>query len=80
MMICVVRFLAWQFGDVEDARELIEVEHGVVLAVLAVVVGGILGEPHVFQVKGDKAAVTALYSLAEFLARDSSVLTLIAKG
>jgi hypothetical protein len=66
-MMIFIRLRVWEFGDVEDARELVEVEHGVVFAVLAVV-GGVLAEPHVFHVKGDKTAVTALDTLAEFQA------------
>jgi hypothetical protein len=63
-MIVFIRLRAWEFGDVEDARELVEVEHGVVFAVLAVV-GGVFAEPHIFEVKGDEAAVTPLDALAE---------------
>ncbi len=64
-MMIFIRSRAREFGDVEDARELVEVEHRVVFAVLAVK-GRILAEPHVFQIKGDEAAVAALDALTEF--------------
>ncbi len=62
MMICVRNL--FQFRNIQQGREIIEVEHRVVLAVFAKE-GYVLAEVHIFQVIGDEAAVASLYALPE---------------
>ena len=63
MMMVAVRFI--EFLDIEQFRELIKMEHRVVLAVLAKE-SDVLTQVHVLEVIGNKTAVAALYTLAEF--------------
>jgi hypothetical protein len=64
MMMTIIGLLARQFRDIHHAREFIEVEHGVILAILAEI-SSILAEPHILHVEGHKAAVASLYALTE---------------
>ena len=55
----------FQLAEVHETREVLKVEHRVVLAVLAEE-RNVLAEIHVFEVKRDEAAITALDAFAEF--------------
>lgn len=55
-----------ELAGIEEFREFIEVEHRVVLALLAKK-RDVFTEIHVFKAIGDKASVTTLYALSEFL-------------
>ena len=64
MVVVLVRdFL--QLRDVHQAREIVKVEHRVVLAVLAEE-RDVLAEVHIPKVVGDEAPVAPLHALAEF--------------
>lgn len=63
MMMLVFAFL--QFRGVEKGRKLVEVKHRIVLTVFAEK-GDVLTQVHILQMVCDKAAVAALYALAEF--------------
>jgi hypothetical protein len=65
MILVTFRLHARQLRDVEHLREIIEVKHRIVLAVLAII-GRVFAEPHVFQIKSHEASIAALYALAEF--------------
>ena len=56
----------FKFRDIQQRREIVEVEHGVVFAVVAKE-RDILAEVHILQMIGNETAVTTLYPLAEFL-------------
>ena len=64
MMVFVFRFL--QFRRVHKTRKLVEVEHRVVLAVLAKE-GHILAEVHILEMIRDKASIAALDALGKLL-------------
>ena len=63
MVVIVVGDL-FEFRDIEQLREIIEVEHRVVLAVVAKE-RHVLAQVHILQVIGDEASVTPLNALAE---------------
>ena len=52
----------FEFRDVHQFRELIEMEHGFVLAVFAKE-SHVLAEVHIFEMVGYEAAITTLYPL-----------------
>lgn len=56
----------FEFRDIQELREIVKVEHGVVFAVVAIE-RDILAEIHILQMIRDEAAVTSLYPLTEFL-------------
>ena len=61
----IVRHFA-ELGNIQNFRVFVEVKHRIVLAVFAVI-SDVFAEPHVFHIKRDHAAVTALDALAELL-------------
>jgi hypothetical protein len=62
MVLCV--FL--QFAEIDVHRKLPEMEHRIVLTVLAKK-GYILAKIHILQVVGDEAPIATLHPLAELL-------------
>lgn len=62
-MMLVGRLL--EFRGVQKPRELIEMEHRMVAAMLAEK-RNVLAEVHILEMIGDKAAVTPLHAPAEF--------------
>ncbi len=56
----------FEFGDVEEAGKLVEVEHRLVFAVLAKK-RDILAEIHILEMVCDKTAIATLDAFAEFI-------------
>lgn len=65
-MVVIVLGDLLELRDVHQFREIIEVEHRIVLAVFAEE-SDILAEIHILQMIGDETAVTTLYAFAKFL-------------
>jgi len=54
-----------KFRGIEQLREIIEVEHGIIFAMFAEE-SHIVSQPHVLQMKGHETSVASLDSLSEF--------------